>query len=243
MIKDESLTKKGKVRKRKPKKKVDYFTLDTQNAIIKYKDSSSESERNRLYNSEIHHGFYKLVENIIHTFKFYHTEVENIEDLKYEVISFLLQKIHLYDVSKGKAFSYFGTIAKRYLISYCDKNYKKLVDKKVIGHFDADQTNLTELATYPYEKEPNRLDIIEELIDSVESNIFNMFEREEDIKAADAILTILRNSENLDISNKKALYVYAKEISDVKSSAITNAINLIKVEYKKILNRKIENED
>jgi hypothetical protein len=60
---------------------------------------------------------FKLTENIIHTFKFYYTEVSNIEDLQFEVISFLLSKIHLFNPERGaKAYSYFGTIAKRYLI-------------------------------------------------------------------------------------------------------------------------------
>jgi hypothetical protein len=97
------LTKKGEVRKRKPKVKNNYFTSETEEAILKYRSTKSLAERNRIYNQDIHYGFYKLVENIIHTFKFYYTEVDNIEDLKYEVISFLLQKLDLYYQSKGKA--------------------------------------------------------------------------------------------------------------------------------------------
>ena len=115
------LTKVGKPRKRKPKTKNVYFTEDTENAILQYCKCENYDEKNRLYNEKIHYAFYKLAENIIHTFKFYYTDVENIEDLKYEVISFLLQKINLYDQSKGKAYSYFGTIVKRYLILYNQK--------------------------------------------------------------------------------------------------------------------------
>ena len=86
------LTKKGEPRKRKPKTKNNYFTQETEQAILEYRSSVDHGERNRIYNERIHFGFYKLVENIIHTFKFYYTEVDNIEDLKYEVVSFLLQK-------------------------------------------------------------------------------------------------------------------------------------------------------
>ncbi len=102
------LTKKGEPRKRKPKTKNNYFTLETEEAILEYRNTPNQAKRNKIYNERIHYGFYKLVENIIHTFKFYYTEVDNIEDLKYEVISFLLQKLDLYDQSKGKAYSYFG---------------------------------------------------------------------------------------------------------------------------------------
>lgn len=237
------LTKKGTPRKRKPKSKIDYFTEKTQDAILRYRESHSQAERNRIYNSEIHHAFYKLAENIIHTFKFYHTEVENLEDLKYEVISFMLQKTHLYDTSKGKAYSYFGTIAKRYLIAYCQRNYNKLIDMKSIDNVDNEDKTIDSLVMVPENTELNRLDVIDELIQYMELNMFSMFDKEDDIKAADSIVELLKRAENIDISNKKVLYVYVKEMANVKSSAITHVINKMKSVYKEILNRKIESED
>jgi hypothetical protein len=243
MVEEVLLTKKGKPRKRKPKSKIDYFTLDTQEAIIRYRESTSESERNKIYNTQIHYAFYKLAENIIHTFKFYHTEVENLEDLKYEVISFMLQKIHLYNTSKGKAYSYFGTIAKRYLIAYCQRNYDKLVEKKPLDNVDNDERTIDSLVMQPTSDELDRSSVIAELVEYLEKNIIDMFEKEDEIKAADAIIEILKRSDRIDISNKKVLYVYVKEMADVKSTAITSVITKIKAIYKKILNRRIENDD
>lgn len=243
MVEEVLLTKKGKPRKRKPKSKIDYFTLDTQEAIIRYRESTSESERNKIYNTQIHYAFYKLAENIIHTFKFYHTEVENLEDLKYEVISFMLQKIHLYNTSKGKAYSYFGTIAKRYLIAYCQRNYDKLVEKKPLDNVDNDERTIDSLVMQPTSDELDRSSVIAELVEYLEKNIIDMFEKEDEIKATDAIIEILKRSDRIDISNKKVLYVYVKEMADVKSTAITSVITKIKAIYKKILNRRIENDD
>jgi hypothetical protein len=238
------LTKKGLPRKRKPKSKIDYFTLETQESILKYRECDKISERNRIYNKEIHNAFYKLAENIIHTFKFYHTEVENIEDLKYEVISFMLQKLHLYDTTKGKAYSYFGTIAKRYLIAYCQRNYNKLIEKKSIDNVDNDEKTIDTLIMNPNSSgELEKSDVIQELVEYMESNMFNIFEKEDDIKAADAIIEILKRSDHIDINNKKVLYVYVKEMANVKSTTITNVIGKIKIVYKRILNRKIENDD
>ena len=91
-----TLTKDGKVRKRRPKKSIDYFTLDTQQAIIDYRLETSQAIRNKIFNEKIYYAFYKLAENIIHTFKFYYTEVDNINELKHEVIAFLLEKLHLW---------------------------------------------------------------------------------------------------------------------------------------------------
>ena len=76
----------------KPKSDKNYFTQDTENAIVEYNNSTSYPEKEKIYHARIHYPFFKLTENIIHTFKFYYTEVENIEDLQHEVITFLLTK-------------------------------------------------------------------------------------------------------------------------------------------------------
>ena len=100
----------------KPKKvSKNYFTQQTEDAIVLYNNTPDPSERSKIYEREIHYAFFKLTENIIHTFKFYYTEVDEIEHLQHEVITFLLSKIHLFNPNNGaKAYSYFGTIAKRY---------------------------------------------------------------------------------------------------------------------------------
>lgn len=237
------LTKKGEVRKRKPKTKNAYFTQDTENAIIKYRSCTNLAEKNKIYNNEIHYGFYKLVENIIHTFKFYYTEVDNIEDLKYEVISFLLQKLDLYKPEKGKAFSYFGTIAKRYLIIYNQKNYKKLISKTELGLISDDEAMLNSLLVKEPEPELDRLRVVELFIKKVDDNLSELFDKTEELKVADAILEIFKKREKIDIFNKKAIFIYIKEISNTQSNTITKVIKKLKVVYKDILNDYLENSD
>jgi hypothetical protein len=88
-------TKKGTLRKRRPKTKKMYFTSDTEEAILEYLAAEGDERlRNQIYNERIKYAFHKLTENIIHTFKFYYTEVETIGELQHEVTSFLLEKLH-----------------------------------------------------------------------------------------------------------------------------------------------------
>ena len=117
------------------KAKANYFTSETEDFINKYNEATDQEYRNRSFTNNIYYPFYKLAENIIHTFKFYYTDVDRIEDLKHEVVSMLLEeKIDKFDKNNGaKAYSYFGTIVKRWLINYNNKNYKKL---KKIGTFN-----------------------------------------------------------------------------------------------------------
>jgi hypothetical protein len=240
---DVLLTKKGEPRKRKPKVKNNYFTSDTEEAILRYRNTSNIAEKNKIYNQHIHYGFYKLVENIIHTFKFYYTEVDNIEDLKYEVISFLLQKLDLYDQSKGKAYSYFGTIAKRYLIIYNQKNYKKLVSKAEIGDQHDDDALVNSIIVKEPEPELDKLDIVELFIKYIDENLVELFDKTDEIKVADAILEIFKKRENIDIFNKKAVFIYVKEMTDTQSNTITKVIKKLKGIYKTILNEYLENND
>ena len=125
-------------KKRGRKSKRQYFTEDTELAIIEYLASEDQVFRNKIYNERIHHSFYKLAENLIHTFKFYYTEVEDLEDLKHEVICFLLEKLHYFKVGKGKAFSYFSIVGKNYLILYNNKNYAKKKKKADLIEVDTD---------------------------------------------------------------------------------------------------------
>jgi hypothetical protein len=238
-----TLTKKGKPRKRKPKTKNNYFTEETEEAILKYRMSTNQAERNKIYNDKIHYGFYKLAENIIHTFKFYYTEVDKIEDLKYEVVSFLLQKLDLYDQSKGKAYSYFGTIAKRYLIIYNQKNYKKLVNKMEIPNNEEDDDSFKQAVTISDETEPDRFEIVELMVKELDDKLIDMFDKPEELRVAYAILEIFKKRENIEIFNKKALFIYIKEMTDAQSNTITKVIKKIKTLYIQILNRYIENVD
>ena len=208
----------------KPKTSGMYFTQETENAIIEYNNTLDYEIKNKIYRDRIHYAFFKLTENIIHTFKFYYTEVSNIEDLQHEVISFLLSKIHLFNPDKGaKAYSYFGTIAKRYLIISNTKNYKKRVDKAPIEELESD-----EKYSYNIDETPASLKLnmfIDEYVIYCTQNIYTLFPKENDAKIADAILELFRKRENIDIFNKKALYIYIREIIDVKTPKITKIAN------------------
>ena len=134
-----------KKRGRKPTKK-QYFTADVDAAIKEYLASSNQEERNNIYKNRIHYAFYKLAENLIHTFKFYYTEVESLEDLKHEVCCFFLEKLDYFKPEKGsKAFSYFSIVGKNYLILYNNNNYKKKKQKVGLEAADEDDGVLHQL--------------------------------------------------------------------------------------------------
>ena len=219
-------------RKRKKKTKNLYFTQDTEDAIVRYNSSSDPEERSNIYREGIHYGFFKLTENIIHTFKFYYTEVNEIEHLQHEVITFLLDKIHLFDPTRGtKAFSYFGTIAKRYLIIQNTKNYKKRVDKAPVDELHHNLKYSYDLDYDPMEKDNDSI-FMDEYINYCNSILTDLFPKLRDAQIADAILSIFASRDQLDVFNKKALYIYIREMVDAKTPQITKVASKLGDIYK-----------
>ena len=109
-------TKKGTLRKRKPKKDRNYFTQETEDAIVEYVNTQDQYLRDKIYREKIHYAFFKLTENLIHTYKYYYTDNHTVQELQHNAIIFLLERLGKFKPGKGKAYSYFGTIAKRYFI-------------------------------------------------------------------------------------------------------------------------------
>ena len=230
-----ALTKRGKPRKRKPKESRIYFTQDTENAIIEYLITEDMTKRNQIYNERIKYSFYKLAENIIHTFKFYYTDTNTIEELKHEVITFLLEKLHLYKAEKGKAFSYFGTIAKRYLIVYNENNYKKLQERTNVEEIDEDKTQLYEsMDSIDEIYSPNVF--INQYVNYVDKHINTLFPKQQDTQTAGAIIELFRKRETLEIFNKKALYIYIREMVDVSTPQITKIIKKLDIVRTRLYN-------
>ena len=247
---------------KKKRQKRNYFTQETEDAIVKYNNSSDNKFRSDIYQKGIHYSFYKLTENIIHTFKFYYTDgVENLEDLQHEIMVFLLDKIHLFDPGKGaKAYSYFGTIVKRWLIIYNQKNYKKKIESVDIGDIskhqnldigdntffilndkleqssqkfiESDENFGDELHFQGY-KEKDRLSIFIDLyVKYMTKNIYDYFPKEYDAQIADCILELFRKRDAIDVFNKKALYIYIREMIDVKTPKITKIANKLHKVFK-----------
>ncbi len=227
--------RKSVTKKIKKKNKKMYFDQDVQDAVVKYNEEVDSRVRNKIYQEEIAYAFDKLCENIINTFKFSYFDSQ-FQDVKQEVISFLVLNLHKYDHTKGyKAFSYFSVVAKNYLILVNNSNYKKM---KI--HYDMDATTtIKELSKKSSQDDPtdNYLDeFIDELIVYFELNISKIFKKKRDISIAYSILELLVKRDEIDNFNKKSLYVLIREMTGVDTVHITKIINEMKKHYKRLAN-------
>ena len=85
-----------KPKRGRPRKNKQYFTQDTEDAIIAYNNEDSNALRNKVFNDYIHEPLFKMAENLIHRYKFYHFDAAT-RDVQHEVIAFLLEKLPKYD--------------------------------------------------------------------------------------------------------------------------------------------------
>lgn len=207
-----------------------YFTQETEKYIVMYNNCTDQDEKNKIFTEHIYYPFYKLAENIIHTFKFYHTDVDRIEDLKLDIVSMLLQeKIGLFDPSRGaKAFSYFGTIVKRWLIAYTKKNYTKQQQQVPISGYE---NHLEEEVSVEVTATMTLSSFIDNWVVEVSTKLPELFPKEQDRQIADAVLTVFKTRRDLELFKKKAIYIYIREITKCETPYVTKVILKLKEDF------------
>ena len=213
-----------RIKGRKKKSKV-YFGQATQDAIVEYNEATSSAVRNQIYTDRIHAAFDKLCENIIHTYKFYYFDTGS-ESVKHEVVSFLILNMHKYDHNKGKAFSYFGTIAKNWLILNNNNNYKRYKLHTETGGIQDMKNSAQQYENTQYQEDLKGL--FDDIVKYWETNMNKVFTRPKDILVADSIVELIRTREMIENFNKKALYLLIREMTGMNTQHITRILNIMK---------------
>lgn len=205
----------------------DYFTLDTQEAIIRFNTTEDLEERNKIFSEEIYYPLYKLAENIIHTFDFYYMDTEDVESLKNRIVKVLYdEKLKKYKPELGyKAFSFFGTIVKRWLINFNKVNYSKL---KRVGSFEEVGELVSEVGDPSLSRQISLKDFVKGWAKETAEQTEELFLKEEERRASLAILTIFEKAEDLKVFKKKAIYMYVREITDCETPIVTKVIKELK---------------
>lgn len=215
-----------------------YFTQETEDAIVEYNASADVQIREDIYNDRIKRPFEKLVENIFNTFKFSYFETGPL-DVQKETVSHLVSNMHKYEPSKGKAFAYFSIVAKHYLIALNNSTYKRRNQHVEIGE-EHDEHTVQLQTEDKHHKDAEMKEFMNLMIMFWENNVGKIFTKQRDLDIANAVIELFRNSDRIDAFNKKALYLYIREISSCKTQQITKVINKMK-QYQSNISRSYMN--
>ena len=217
------MTKKGK-------KKNNYFTHVHEQAIIKYSITEDNKIRSELYILYIGPAFNELVDKIVYTYKF--TTLPNIDSLRDECKIWLTTILNKYDPSTGsKAFSYFSVITKNWFIHKVKKNKRNLQKEVHFDDLDIREEH-TYLTTYnKYEEEREKFEFWKSLWTEIE-DWEKLKLKENERKVLAAIKILLSSADEIEIFNKKAIYLYMREITGLNTKQIVNNLNKLRERYR-----------
>ena len=216
--------------KRRPRKKNNYFTKVHENAIINYARTDDKSTRTDLYVNFIGPAFDELVDKIVYTYKF--NTLPNIDYLKDDCKLWLITILDKYDPEKkSKAFSYFSVITKNWFIHKVKQNTKRL--KRDLQYEDLNGQEVNEILVTHNNYEPNReqMEFWAHLFSEIDK-WENLKLKENEKKVLDAIRILFNSIDEIEIFNKKAIYLYMREITGLNTKQIVNNLNKIRKRYR-----------
>lgn len=232
--------KQKTIKKKRKKKSKIYFGTPAQDAIIAYNKCEDPIEKSKIYEEGIKYPFEKMAENVLNTFKFTYFDVPKSE-VQHEVVSHMVEKLHMFQEGKGRAFSYFTIVAKNYLILENNGNYKRWKQNELISGMP--ETWAPENDHYDTVEGGEFREFKDIMLKYWDKNLTKVFSKRRDIQIADAILELFRRSENVENFNKKHLYLLIREMTDCKTHYITKVVNTMKVHQKRMLNEYLETGD
>lgn len=225
----------------KPKKN-NYFDADTEKAIIQYNLETDPIKKNKIYQEKINYAFNKLAENLIHSYKFYKYD-SNYSDFKHEIVTHFIEKLNMFDSTKGKAFSYFTRMGINFCIINNTANYKNLVNKVDVTSDDVESKNpelILPESIVETEVDSELSKFVDSFIIFCERNVDSIFSKPKDLGIAHALLDIFRRREDLENFDKKFLYMCVREITNCTTQEITKVVNTLKKMYKHRYNKYLE---
>jgi DNA-directed RNA polymerase specialized sigma subunit len=209
-----------------------YFTQVHENAIIQYATTKDPKIRQDLYKNLIGPAFNEMVNKIVFTYKF--NNLPNIEDLKEECKIWITTILEKFDPSKGsKAFSYFSVITKNWFIHKVKKVNRQ--NKKEIFLDDAEhqkEIDYDNLVVYNETDSNREKDEFWQYLWTEIEDWKKLDLKVNEKKVLDAICVLLQNPDSIEIFNKKAIYLYVREITDLNTKQVVNNLNKIRQKYK-----------
>lgn len=224
-------------RKKSPRQ---YFTQETEDAIILYNKTDNKLYRDKIYKDHIQKSFEKLAEIVYNKWKFTYFD-DDPQDVMAEVVAFMIEKIHMFQEGKGKAFSYFTIVARNYLILNNNSNYKRYKDTDVMSNmpenWDTENNFREETFNDEYKTFNKRMLVYWDI------HLENHFPKRRDMQIADAVLELFRRAEYIENFNKKSLYLLIREMTGHPTHYITKVLNKMKSKQLELYNEYMDTGD
>lgn len=185
-----------------------------------------------------------MVDSLIRRYKLYRKNV-TYEDLHADTLSFLSTKVHKFDVTSGKkAYSYFGTICKHYLLGLLikDEKYINLNSsyEDLRGSLENDETLSYEIIDEKKTHNKALVSLMEKVSNQIEDEILSNDCKlnDNEIKIGYALIDILRNWNDIfgDMEggikfNKNSVYSTIRNYGNLSTKEVRNGLKKFKAIY------------
>lgn len=213
-----------------------YFSPETQKSIVRYQESPEAKVRSQIYTDEIRPAFEKLVENLIFIHGFV-SPGDSPFELKNDCVTFLYESLYKFNGQMGtKAFSYFNVVAKNWLIIRSKQRTTRarrnvsLDELKERGGRELEMIERGQLPTTG--KEPDEEPSV--LITRVLTEIKGRLSSQNEIACIGAIQSIMDRIDEIDIVNKRAVFLYIREMTDLTPKQLSSVMSSVRKHYKEI---------
>ena len=225
-----------------------YFGPEQELAVVNFLESSDNEERDRIFNQYLRGPLNKMIESIIRRYKLYRKDV-TFEDIHSDTLSFLATKMEKFEPSKNKkAYSYFGTICKNYLLGQLLKADKRM--KSDLSYEDMYKT-VEKMDDYKYNIDDTEKTSLEDFIKEISANIKAETQHikitENEKRVGEALISVLDNWETIfeqvesgNKYNKNLILSYIRELSGLTTKDIRVSMRRYKKIYTALKNIKID---
>jgi hypothetical protein len=225
----------------RPRTQKIYFGEDQEKAVVNYLESTDEAERNKIFNEYLREPLIIMVESIIRRYKLYRKDME-FEEIHTDTMSFLITKINKFDHTKNyKAYSYFGTICKNYLMGAIQKDTKETNRSVSYDDISSDIEDRADLSYVIDEHIIDYRDVIIKLTIDLENFIENEELTVNEQKLGYALLEIFSNFDKIfqvgdgNKFNKNLILLSLREMTSLSTKEIRISLKRFRKLYDGIL--------
>lgn len=235
VVNETEIINKKKKKGRKPKVN-NYFDEREETAVRNFLVAETYDEKNKIYNDYLRVPLDKMISSIIRRYKLYRKDM-NYEEIHVDTHSFLMTKIEKFKPSKEKkAYSYFGTICKNYLMGQIMKDQKETNRKISYEDISSDLSNKSEMSYSIDNYDLSSETIIKKFLEKLKNNLENQEINEQEYKLGSAIYDLFENYNQIfhDTSNNKfnknLILFELREMTNLSTKEIRTLIK----KYKKL---------
>jgi hypothetical protein len=231
---DLALEKKKKGRKPTTN---NYFDEREETAVRSFLVAETQEEKNKIYNEFLKEPLDKMISSIIRRYKLYRRDM-NFEEVHTDTHSFLMTKIDKFKPSKEKkAYSYFGTICKNYLMGQIMKDQKEMNRKISYEDISYDLSNRPDFSYTIDEDDMTSEIIIKKFLEKLKVDLEESIINEDEKKLGSAIYDLFENyssifpDSNNNKFNKNIILFELREMTNLSTKEIRISIKKFKKLY------------